>query len=425
MSLQAGASPARRLPFFYGWWVVFASATIVFFTGGTFFYGFGSLIDPLESEFGWSRAAISAAFSLRTEVGGVAAPAVGYLTDRIGARRMITGGVLIVALGFVMLSRVESLAVFYLAIVVIAIGISSSSTATGSVAIAHWFSRRRGLALGMLTIGGGLSGATVLILTGLIDWLGWRNALLACGIAQIAISLPLALSIRNRPEDMGLRADGVQQDDIAAGQRTSAVSEMTSGLTSRQALKSPAFWQLAIALGVGSFATTSMFVHIVPFLTGSVHMSPGSAAVAATIMTTLTLVGRLGFGHLSDIYPKKQITSVGYALIAISFVFLATVHEPWQLLYAMPVFAIGFGGVIPARASIQVEYFGLKAFGSIQGLMLTVSTLGGVAGPILAGWLYDTSHSYRLAFVLLGAVCAIAVPLMLTARPPKIREALT
>ncbi|HLF76252.1 MAG TPA: MFS transporter [Dehalococcoidia bacterium] len=415
------ATPARKARFFYGWWVVFASATIVFFTGGTFFYGFGALIHPLEAEFGWSRAAISAAFSLRTEVGGVAAPAVGYLTDRIGARKMITGGVVIVAIGFVLLSQVESLAVFYASIVVIAVGISSSSTATGSVAIAHWFSRRRGLALGMLTIGGGVSGATVLILTGLIDWLGWRDALLACGIAQLVISLPLAISIRNCPEDMGLRPDGAEREETAAGQRSAAMSEMSAGLTSRQALKSAAFWQLAIALGVGSFATTSMFVHIVPFLTGSVHMSSGSAAVAATVMTTLTLVGRLGFGHLTDIYPKGLVTSVGYALIAISFVLLATVHEPWQLVYTMPVFALGFGGIIPARASIQVEYFGLKAFGSIQGLMLTVSTVGGVAGPILAGWLYDRTESYRLAFVLLGAVCAIAVPLMLMARPPRLQ----
>ena len=112
--------------FFYGWWVVFASAVIVFLTGGTFFYGFSALFNPIEDEFGWNRASIAFAFSLRSEVGGIASPAVGYLVDRVGARRLMMGGVVLVAIGFALLSRVDSLVTFYGAVIVIAIGMSAT-----------------------------------------------------------------------------------------------------------------------------------------------------------------------------------------------------------------------------------------------------------------------------------------------------------
>ena len=119
----------------------------MFLTGGTFFYGFGALFNPIVNEFGWSRASVSFAFSLRSEVGGLAAPVVGFMVDRVGSRRLMVGGVALVALGFVLLSRVESLWAFYGAVIVIAIGMSATGGPVGMVAIAHWFRRRRGRAL--------------------------------------------------------------------------------------------------------------------------------------------------------------------------------------------------------------------------------------------------------------------------------------
>ena len=133
--MSIGTIVASRTGFFFGWWVVFASAAIVFLTGGTFFYGFSALFDPLVAEFGWSRAATSFAFSLRSEVGGIAAPAVGFLVDRVGSRRVMVVGVLAVALGFVLLSRVQNLWAFYGSVVVIAIGISAAGGSVGMVAI--------------------------------------------------------------------------------------------------------------------------------------------------------------------------------------------------------------------------------------------------------------------------------------------------
>ena len=119
--MRVATAVSERAGFFSGWWVVFASAAIVFLTGGTFFYGFGALFNPIVNEFGWSRASVALAFSLRSEVGGLAAPIVGFIVDRVGSRRLMVGGVALVALGFVLLSRIESLWAFYGAVIVIAI----------------------------------------------------------------------------------------------------------------------------------------------------------------------------------------------------------------------------------------------------------------------------------------------------------------
>jgi sugar phosphate permease len=152
-----------RLGIFYGWWIVFAAAFIVFLSAGTFFYGFSLLVAPLTAEFGWSRASISIAFSLRTEVGGIAAPAVGFLVVRVGVRRVTLTGVFIVAAGFIMMSRVESLWAFYVAVLVIAIGMSGTGGPNAATAISHWFRRYRGRALGLMTLGGGMGGLTAIV----------------------------------------------------------------------------------------------------------------------------------------------------------------------------------------------------------------------------------------------------------------------
>jgi sugar phosphate permease len=412
MSAGATASTGRR--FYYGWWVVFASASIVFLTGGTFFYGFGLLVSPLTAEFGWSRAALSAAFSLRTEVGGLAAPVVGFAVDRVGVRRLMIGGVVTVAIGFIALSQVQSLAAFYAAVVVIAIGTSASGGGGATVAIAHWFRRQRGRALGLFSFGGGMSGVLVIVFAWLISEFGWRDALIIAAVSQLILGVPLALSIRNRPEDMGLPVDGFS----AAGD-DSAEESLTEdeGYTTVEALRSFLFWRLAIAVALGNFATTSVVVHQVPFFVDSVGMSTGLAAASVTIMTTLSLAGRLAFGYLADYFPKRIIMAAAMLLIALSLALLASVYHPWQVVYFLPLYSFGFGGSIPARSTIQAEYFGLRSFGAIQGLTLTVATLGGVAGPILAGWLYDTTESYRLAFLLLSAGCLVSVPLVFWAKP--------
>ena len=419
MSVAPSEAPAASR-FFYGWWVVFASAAVILLSAGTFAYGFGTLVNPLTAEFGWSRAAISLGFSLRTEVGGLAAPLVGFWVDRFGPRMIMLVGVLIAGAGFILLSRVESLIAFYAVIVFISLGTSSTSSSAPNVAISRWFRKRRGRALGLMTLGGGLSGIMALLMAWLIDNYGWRDALVAAGVLQLVLGVPLAFSIRNRPEEMGLHQDGIAPDDAAAGAAARRLD--SQGLTTKEALRTSAFWRIAIAMGLSSFATTAVIVHQVPFLTEAANMSDAGAAASVTAMTVLSVLGRLGLGTAADYWTNRTAMFVALTCVSLSMFLFATVSAPWQLAYVLIVFGIGHGGVIPVRSSIYAEYFGLKALGSIQGLALTTQTVGGFLGPILAGVLYDQSDSYRLAFLLLAIAPLIGAPLVLTAKRPKWRE---
>jgi sugar phosphate permease len=405
----------RRRGIYYGWWIVFAAASIVFLSAGTFFYGFGLLVGPLTAEFGWSRAAISIGFSLRTEVGGVAAPVVGVLVDRVGVRRLTALGIVIVGLGFVLLSRVDSLTGFYVSIFIIAVGMSATGGANAATIIAKWFRRYRGRALGLMTFGGGMGGLAAIVFAYLIDEFGWRDALIAVGLAQVFICLPLALSIRDRPEDVGLTLDDETpaSRDAETGARRPAPAparEYTGG----EALRSGLFWKVALTFGLSNFATTAIIVHQVPFLIEQVHTSEAFAATSMTVMTAISLAGRLAFGTAADRYSKPMLTAAALVCTAAGLALFATVHETWQLIYVLPFFGIGFGAAVPLRAAMQAEYFGLKAFGAIQGMLFTASTIGAFFGPLIAGFLYDETADYRPAFLLLASGPLLALPLILS-----------
>lgn len=414
--MSIGTLVASRTGIFFGWWVVFVSAALIFLTGGTFFYGFSVLFNPIVNEFGWSRAAVSFAFSLRSEVGGIAAPVVGFLVDRVGPRRLMVFGVVAVAVGFILLSRVESLWGFYGSVVVIAIGMSASVGPVGMVAVAHWFRRRRGRAMAVMAMGAGFSGVMVVILAGLISAFGWRDALLIIAVAQLVVCVPLALSVRNRPEDLGLLPDG-DVDDRPPQEAVAApgLAEL-EGTTVRQALRSSAFWHIALAVGLGNLGAVAIIVHQVPFFTDSVGLSQGAAAASVTAMLMVSVGGRFGFGYMSDLVDKRFVMAAAYALLALAVLMFAAVYEPWQILLALTLFGLGWGGIIPTRPSLQAEVFGLRAFGAIQGLVFTVGTIGGLIGPVFAGFMYDQTESYRLSFVILAAFGFLAAPLILTLR---------
>ena len=184
-------------------------------------------------------------------------------------------------------------------------------------------------------------------------------------------------------------------------------------------MKTSAFWKASLATGLGNVGVIAIVVHQIPFFTDSVGVSKGVAAASVTAMTLMSLLGRLGFGWMADQMDKRWVMAGAFALSGVSLMLFATMYEAWQMAYVLPVFAIGFGGGIPVRPAFQAEYFGLKAFGAIQGLGFTIATLGGLLGPVFAGWVYDETESYRLAFALLAAGSLAAAPLMLTVRKPE------
>ncbi len=419
---------ARVVPFYYGWWVVIAAATIILIASAGPLYLFGTLVDPLEEEFGWSRAAIGAGPSIAALMAGLTVPVAGYLVDRVGVRPLLVAGVTLVGGGFLALSQIQTLWQFYISVAVIAIGMSLAALQVCQVAIAHWFVKRRGRALGILGAGEGAAGVMVLLTALLIALFEWRAGLMIVGVGQLAICMTLALTVRQRPEEMGLlpdgepsglsQASGSPPPEAVNGQAGSSSIGPEEGLTIGQALRTRSFWLLTSALILGWIGALAIIVHVIAYLDESGGFTEEGAALIAMGIPFGSLVGRVGFGWLADYLNKRSLLATAWTLQGLGILIFAAVHSPWQAVVFLVVFAPAFGGAITVLPTLQAEYFGLRAFGTIQGLMWGMATLAPLVGPIFAGAVYDMVDTYRPAFLIMGLSALAAAPAVLMTRRP-------
>ena len=416
------AALVRAVPFFYGWWVVIAAGTIILIASVAPLYLFSTLVDPLEDEFGWSRAAIGAGPSIAAVMAGLTMPVAGYLVDRVGARRLLLAGVTLVGGGFLAMSQIQALWQFYISASIIAVGMSLSGLPVCTVAIAHWFEKRRGRALGIVSAGEGASGIMVLVAVLLIAVFEWRTGLMILSIGQLAICIPLALTVRHRPEEVGLLPDGEPPapgepsaglpPEPADGTSRGSGMRQPEGLTIGQALRTRSFWLLAFAqvlAWVGSFA---IVIHVIAYLDESGGFTEEGAAVIAMSIPFGSLLGRLSFGWLADYLGKRRLLAAAWILQGLGTLIFAGIHSPWQAVIFLIVFTPGWGGAAPLLPAVLAEYFGLRAFGGIQGVLMATAMLGAIVGPIFAGAVYDVVDSYRPAFLVLALTAFTAVVLV-------------
>lgn len=407
----------RALPGVYeGWIVVWSFALLIVVIGTVFFFGFGTIFTPIIHDFGWSNAEVSLAFSLRSEVGGIAAPFIGLLIDRFGPRRSLIAGVLTAALGVFGMSFMQNLWQFYFSMFVIAVGVSACGGPVGMVAAATWFNRRRAEAISYLTVGGGIAGLGVPVVAWMVETLGWRDCLQVLSGVIVVVGLFVATNIRSRPEDHPQPIDG----DRATSENTGINAPVRAmwGVPAREVMMSRAFLMLSGGQAAVAFGTTALIVHIIPFLEAQGN-SKSAAAFVVTVYTLVSLVGRLGLGYLADRYDKRLIMVAACALVAVGMPLLAFTHSYGATLAVMALIAPGFGGTIPVRPAILADYFGTRYFGTVNGAMVFVQTAGAFFGPWLVGWLVDVTGEYTLGWLACGAVTALAVPLTLAASAPR------
>ncbi|MGQ9571692.1 MAG: MFS transporter [Dehalococcoidia bacterium] len=419
----------QAVPFFYGWWVAIAAFVIILVASAAPLFLFGTLVDPLEDEFGWSRAAIGAGPSIAAVMAGLSTPIAGYLVDRVGVRRLVVTGVLLVGGGFLVTSQIQTLWQLYICLSAIAIGMGLSGVPVCAVAIAHWFVKRRGRALGIVTAGAGASGLMVLLAALLITWFEWRTGMVILGLTQLAICLPLALTLHHRPEDVGLLPDGEATVPQTAPPSPSPEPLETTGQSGRAgqppgltiggALATRSFWLLSAALILAWVGSLAVIIHLIAYLSESGGFTEQGAAVIAMGIPFGSLVGRLGFGWLADYLSKRWLLTAAWMLQGLGILIFAAVQSPWQAVIFLVIFTPGYGGAVPVVPALIAEYFGLRAFGSIQGLLMASGMLGGFVGPIFAGAVYDMTDSYRPAFFILALTALMAAMLIQTIGRPR------
>ncbi len=412
---------------FYGWWIAAAFFLSFMYSAGVFVHGMTAFFNPIKDEFGWTVAAISIAFSLQRLEGGLMAPVVGHLFDRVGPRKLIFTGMLLMSLGFVLLSRTSSLWMFYLGFIITSVGHSANSPGIGLATISHWFRRNRGKAIGLVMAGGGAAGVLVPVLVFLIDAIGWRSAMLVVSGGFWIFSLPLLFIARRRPQDMGLLPDG-DPPTPAAQPSATAVGDAPAGAAPLkdysvgEAIRTRRFWMLAVSYALIQLTISSTLVHFIPYLEDQ-GISRGVAGATLAFVTVTSLVGRVGFGWASDTFEKRHLLVVAVVLQVSGIIVLINVSSVLTLVPFVALYGLGFGGGLPVRPAIQAEYFGMRSFGVIQGTFLSVSSVAAIAAPVFAGWMKDVTGEYQLAFLILAAGSALAVPLVLATRGPESRAA--
>ena len=414
---------------FYGWWLVGISGFVMTVATVPFFHALGIWSVALESHFAWTRTQLFIAFVLSRIEGGIMGPLEGYLTDRLGARRMVLIGLLILGAGFLLFSRVENLWMFYASFMIMALGVGLGGWLPLMTVVNNWFIRRRSSAMGWASV---LSRLGALVLVPAIAWavdpgadrLGWQVTALIIGAIILLSSLLIPRFIRNRPEEYGQHPDG---DEAPAptpanpGQATAPSQEVE--FTARQALRTPAFYCISFGHAFNSMLIVTITTHLALMLTDQ-KITLQMAAWVVTVYTGISMVFQVVGGYIGDRAPKNVAIFI-FSAIQAGSVLIITTNDSLVAAFVFAVaFGIGFGGRTPLTVAIRGDYFGRKAFASIMGFSMVPMNFCLLAAPLLTAIYHDARGSYVLPFNVLAGICLLGGVLFLLAKKPTLSSPL-
>lgn len=398
---------------FKGWWVLLELILIQILTASFTLQAFSAYVTVMQAEFGWSRTAFAAAFTIQQAGSGLIGPFQGWLILRVGARVIIRIGIIAFALGLALLSTVQSLSGFYAVYLLIAFGASFAGFLSLNAVAVQWFERYRSTAFSFMQMGVSLGGLLVPLVAWSLETNGWRTTALATSLVVLAAGVPLTLLIGNRPEDYGLAPDG-RSGPAQAPHRPAARREFTA----KEALKTRAFWLISFGHASALMVVFAVMSHVAVHLTDGLKFSLPLAAQLVALMTSMSVLGQLLGGLLGDRLNKRLVATGAMFGHAVGLLLLANARSvAWVIAFAV-IHGLAWGLRGPIMQAIRADYFGRRAFAQILGISNIIVTSGTIVGPLLAGMLADASGDYRLAFMLLAAVAALGSSFFILATPP-------
>ena len=393
-----------------------AGAGIQFLHAGLLLQAFGAYVAVLSEERGWSKTALSGGAALQSIEGALLGPALGWLIDRFGPRVMVQSGIIVFGLGFMALSRIDTIGGFYAAILLIALGASLSGYFPLGVSLVHWFQRRRARALSFMGLGLAAGGLAVPLVGWVMQAHGWRTTAFASGVLAIVIGWPLARVMRGRPSDMGETVDGLPPappGDAAAAEEP-ARREFSAG----EAIRTRAFWLLALAHGFALLVVTAVNVHAISHMKEGLGYSLPQATLVITLMTISQVCGVLAGAALGDRWEKRHMAAFCMLLHMAGLLMLTYATHPVMVGAFAILHGVAWGLRGPIMQAIRADYFGLQAIGMIMGLSAFIIAIGQVAGPMVAGAFADLSGNYRGGFTALALVAGSGSLLFWLAKKP-------
>ena len=419
-----------RTPFYYGWLVLGLSGAGAFVATAIAGVVLGGVQTHILDDTAWSRTSIGLAASCGVWMSGLFAPFAGRLADRYGPRWLMPVGVIVLGLSMIAIGGVHAAWQFFLAAVIgraisqpFLIGVVPRTMAV------NFFNRRRNIALAITGIYRPFSGALIIQAFTLITvFADWRTAFRYLGFFSLVLAIPMIVVMRRRPEDIGLLPDGASPErsgsrpaaaDSRAGGGASAVSSPPAETSSsaREALRTQAFWVLAIVTFLEVGATSGLGFSLVPYLREFAGLTTAQAAGVLSISTVLAL-SSLVWGQLAARLTARWCIVVALALSAAAALALLRVDSlPAAYVYGV-LWGLFHSGLEVLRYIIMADYFGRGSYGSIAGAMRPFEAGGLGIGQLVGPLIYDITGSYTLLILCSGGLLAVSAALMLLTRRP-------
>jgi len=396
---------------------------IDFVAVGFFFYSYGVFFKAIAADFGGSRLGVAIGLTVTNAVGAVAAPYVGRALDKYPLRNVMGVGALFMALGFLGLSFVQNELQFYLVLgLFIGFGASSMGNLATSKLVTNWFDKRRGTALGIAAAGVSLSGVIMPYISAeLIENFGWRQGFLVYSAFTFLVVVPLIFRlVISRPEDVGLRPDGAMPLRADDGSLVPPAPRPTlPKLGMLELFKQHNFRMIVLTFSLLFCCMSATLTHMIPRLTDFGY-SLVEASLVMSMCAGFGVVGKLSFGWLSDRLSVRKVMAVVIFMQFTGQYLMYSSMEYLTFAIGASMFGYGVGGVVPMHGAVVGKTFGRDRFGAVLGLMRPAMFPIQILGVPFAGWIFDISGSYDLAFqVFLGLYFLAALAVSFYRQPEK------
>ncbi len=400
----------KKSRFFYGYTIIAASFFIQAVVWGIS-NSFGVFFDSFINEFGWSRATISGAASVAFIVHGLSSMLMGNLNDRFGPRLLMSACGIFLGVGFWLMAAVNSTWQLYLFYGLVAgIGLGGIDVIPLST-VARWFKKKRGLMTGIIKVG---TGVGMFIMPFFITWLvkgyGWRTSFSVLAVIVVTSVIFLAQFLVRDPIQKAQFIDNMKSEP------SGKINKTEEGLTFPEAIHTIQFWTVCTIYFIILICVYTILIHIVQHAI-DLGISKAVAAGVLSAIGAVSISGRFLMGGAGDKIGEKPALFICLLFLLAALCWLQVVKTLWMFYLFAVIYGFAHGGFFTIGSPLIAKLFGTKSHGLLYGIVIFSSTLGGAIGPFMAGYIFDVTQSYKIVFLILAALCIIALLLTATLKP--------